>query len=73
MARQSINFDAAEKERLERDGELLAQYALDVPESTGNLYLMPSGRLINADDVLYHPTVILENAREVLREDQPDS
>ncbi len=26
-----------------------------------NLYLMPSGNLINADDPLYHPTVIADD------------
>jgi len=62
LAETSIDFDMAEQERLERDGNLRQQYAQALPPSTGNLYLMPSGKLVNADDVLYHPTVISESA-----------
>jgi len=60
VAAASIDFAAAERDRKERDGGLAAQYAQDLPPSTGNLYLMPDGRLLNADDLLYHPTVIAE-------------
>ncbi|OPZ85926.1 MAG: Choline-sulfatase [bacterium ADurb.Bin429] len=62
FAETSMDFDEAERERTGRDGGLHAQYPLDVPPSTGNLYLLPDGRLINADDPLYHPTVISEDA-----------
>jgi len=62
LAENSIDFDVAEQERLERDGNLRQQYPQGLPPSTGNLYLMPSGRLVNADDVLYQPTVISESA-----------
>jgi choline-sulfatase len=58
FAERSMDFDAAERERLERDGNLHEQYPQDLPTSTGNLYLMPSGTLVNAEDALYHPTVI---------------
>jgi choline-sulfatase len=64
LAETSIDFDAAEQERLKRDGNLRQQYAQNLPPSTGNLYLMPSGRLVNADDVLYNPTVISEFAAD---------
>ncbi len=57
----SIDFDAAEQERTERDGSLAEEYRQRVPVSTGNLYLMPSGKLINADDPLYHPTFIADD------------
>jgi arylsulfatase A-like enzyme len=60
LASQTMDFDAAEHERTVRDGALAAEYAQHLPPSTGNLYLMPSGRLVNADDVLYSPTVIAE-------------
>ncbi len=65
LADESIDFDEAERERLERDGDLRKQHAHGLPPSTGNLYIMPSGKLVNADDVLYNPTVISENAAEV--------
>ncbi len=64
FAAESIDFEAAERERVERDGDLRVRYRQYLPPSTGNLYLMPPtakaplGRLVNADDVLYHPTVI---------------
>jgi choline-sulfatase len=60
VAETSIDFEAAERERLERDGMLKQQYALDLPKTTGNLYIMPNGTLINGDDLLYQPTVISE-------------
>ncbi len=53
-----MDFDEAERERTVRDGCLLTDFQQELPESTGNLYLMPSGKLINADDPLYHPTLI---------------
>jgi hypothetical protein len=58
FAAKSMDFDEAEKERTERDGSLRDEYRQELPESTGNLFIMPSGKLINADDALYHPTVI---------------
>jgi choline-sulfatase len=66
FAEGSMDFDVAQRERLERDAELERHYALNLPDSTGNLYLMPTGRLLNAEDMLYHPTVICENADDVL-------
>jgi hypothetical protein len=70
LAQESIDFDAAEWERTVRDGSLGDEYAQKVPESTGNLYLMPradgspGGKLVDADDVLYHPTVIADPPQE---------
>ena len=68
LAAESIDFQAAERERLERDGDLKGRYRQYLRRgaraATGNLYLMPPtaraprGKLVNADDVLYHPTVI---------------
>jgi choline-sulfatase len=71
FAAESMDFDAAQRERLERDAELEQRYALKLPESTGNLYLMPTNRLLNAEDMLYHPTVICENAYDVLYNQKP--
>jgi choline-sulfatase len=59
-AETTMDFDAAEVERTVRDGDLAKEYAQHLPRSTGNLYLMPSGKLVNADDPLYGPTVIAE-------------
>lgn len=64
LAETSIDFDEVEKERLVRDGNLKKQYAHNLPPATGNLYIMPSGKLVNADDVLYNPTIIAENAAD---------
>ena len=58
VAAESIDFDAAEHDRTVRDGGLADQYRQDLPPASGNLYIMPSGRLVNADDVIYNPTVI---------------
>ena len=60
FAESSIDFDAVETERTVRDGGLREQYKQNIPQSTGNLYFMPDGRIINADDPLYKPTVIAE-------------
>ena len=64
VADESIDFDAAVWERTVRDGSLREAYAQHLPPSTGNLYLMPSGRLVNADDTLYSPTVIAEEPKD---------
>jgi choline-sulfatase len=64
VAGESIDFDAAERDRTVRDGSLSEQYAQTLPPATDNLYLMPSGRLINADDTLYYPTVIVDTPEQ---------
>jgi choline-sulfatase len=64
LAGESMDFDAAERERVDRDGPLAERYQLDLPDSTGNLYLFPSGKLVSAEDTLYRPTVIAEDAAE---------
>jgi choline-sulfatase len=62
VAETSIDFDAAEKERLVRDGDLDQIYALNLPPASGNLYLFPDGKLVNADDtMLYQPDVLTED------------
>ena len=69
LAETSMDFDAAEQERM-RDSKLSETHAQHLPKSTGNLYLMPSGKLINADDALYNPTVIAEQPEQAF-EDVP--
>ena len=61
IAEDTIDFDAAERDRKERDGSIQQTYNQNVPASTGNLYHMPSGKVINAEDTLYRPTVIDED------------
>jgi choline-sulfatase len=71
-AAASMDFEAAEQERLERDGGLHAAYGLDLPRASGNVYLFPDGRLINADDaMLYEPTVLTDHPASVFA-DWPD-
>ncbi len=61
VAAESIDFEQAERERLERDGDLHERYALDLSQVTGNVYLFPDGRLVNVDDpMLYQPTVLTD-------------
>ena len=68
--RETIDFDAAEEDR-KRDQQLRKQYPLNLPPSQGNLYMMPSGKLVNADDALYNPTVITDDAPAAFS-DHPD-
>jgi len=38
-----------------------------LPKATGNLYLFPDGRLINADDaLLYQPLIVSETPEQAL-------
>ena len=64
VADRTMDFDEAERERVERDGPLREQYAQDLPPGTANLYLMPSGKLVSADDALYNPTVLAEHPQD---------
>ena len=73
-AAATMDFDAAEQERLERDGGLHDLYPLDLPRASGNVYLFPDGRLINADDaMLYEPTVLTDDPASVFGDLPGDS
>jgi hypothetical protein len=62
VATETMDFDAAEQERVERDGDLHELYPLDLPRASGNLYLFPDGRLVNVDDpMLYEPMVLTDD------------
>ena len=65
----TMDFDAAEDER-KRDAQMKRELALEIPHGTGNTFLMPDGRLLNADDMLYRPTVLTHNPSEAF-EDWP--
>ena len=62
LADDSMDFDAAEQERTVRDGSLEEQYPLGVASSGGNQYLMPSGKVVEAEDALYRPTIVSDDA-----------
>lgn len=57
---ETMNFDAAEEER-KKDQHMKRELKLEIPHGTGNTFLMPDGRLVNADDMLYNPTVLSYN------------
>jgi len=57
LAAESIDFDAVTQEREEDAQRLHAQYAFPGEAGLGNHYLMPSGQVVEADDMLYRPTV----------------
>jgi hypothetical protein len=65
FADSSMDFDAAEHERIQGERELQAQYNLSIEETFGNQYLMPDGRLIEADDTLYDTMVLSETPSEL--------
>lgn len=74
FAEESMDFDAAERERTQRDADLHQRYALpEMPENaTANLYIMPDGRVVNADDALYNPTVVFDDPAKAFG-DCPDT
>ena len=70
FAERSIDFDAAETERTGRDGDLDERYRLDLPPATGNLYVYPSGELVNVDDpMLYDRRLLARSAAGVFVRD----
>ncbi|MHB9131765.1 MAG: sulfatase-like hydrolase/transferase [Armatimonadota bacterium] len=73
FADTSIDFDAAETERTVRDGGLHAQYPLNLPPSTGNQYLMPSGLLVDVDTILYNPTILSRNPSSIFADFPPET
>lgn len=65
LATTTMDFDAAEVERGEGEHALSARYTLPLGDTLGNQYLMPSGRLVEADDTLYDPHVLAERPEEI--------
>ena len=60
LAQESIDFEAAEQERLASEERLNAVYPRPSGASLGNQYHMPGGQIVEADDPLYRPTVITD-------------
>jgi choline-sulfatase len=54
---ETVDFEAIERQRRE-DIANREEYALSTPVGTGNAYLMPDGRLVDAGSVLYKPDVL---------------
>ena len=61
---KTMDFDAAEWERDVRDGELKEKYSQGLGRRWGNLYVMPSGKVADADAPLYSPTTLSDNPAE---------
>ena len=73
FANNSVDFDQAEEEMLVRDGNLSSEYKLDLDVDLNktkgafwNSYILPDGRMVCADEVIYDPVVLLEDAEKVL-------
>ncbi len=65
FAATSIDFDAAEREQRERDGDLHERYPSFPSGSSQNQFIMPDGRVVDADDTLYDPDVIAERPQDL--------
>ncbi|MBN2711868.1 MAG: hypothetical protein JXR97_05445, partial [Planctomycetes bacterium] len=67
--RESIDFDEAEKERTVRDSDLGKLYPRRIngrhAGNAGNIYVLPSGKVVDGDTVLYSPVVHAENPGEL--------
>jgi len=61
---KTMDFESAEEER-KKDNKLLETNALQIPVGSGNSYLMSDGRLVNADDPLYDPTILTRKPASV--------
>jgi choline-sulfatase len=58
FADESMDFEIAGEERTVRDGGLRKQYP-QLPGGPGtNLYILPDGRVVHADRMLYEPSVV---------------
>lgn len=67
----SLDFDAT-LERRDADAEARAATAQAIPTGTsGNAYLLDDRRLLDADDTLYHPSVVAQDASAAF-DDWPD-
>lgn len=66
---ETMDFDAAEQERLEGCADLESRFPPQLGPSQGNLYHFKDGRIINGEDVVYNPTVVAQNAEEAFGKD----
>jgi choline-sulfatase len=63
LVEESIDFEAAAAARA--SDEAARSAATGFARGTGNVFVLPDGRLIDADTTLYHPTVLAEDAASV--------
>lgn len=54
---ETIDFEAIDEQR-RRDEREFADQTLGIPRGTGNAYLLPDGRLVDATTALYKPDVL---------------
>lgn len=65
VAAESIDFDAAAHEKAEKAPQLKERYTFPGDPGLGNHYLMASGQVVEADDMLYRPTVRVAEPAQV--------
>jgi len=70
-ATQSIDFDAVDSERTERDGNLDEIYRSSLDRASGNLYVYPSGELVNSDDVMLYDRAVWAQSAESVFDREP--
>lgn len=57
---ETVDFDAVDRRRRRSEAEMV-QYRLGIPPGTGNAYLLPDGRLVDATTPLYKPDVLADD------------
>ncbi|MGK0237533.1 MAG: choline-sulfatase [Candidatus Pelagisphaera sp.] len=69
FVKRSMDFDAAEQERIEGTARLAETYSLKGIPSHGNLYHLSDGRIVNGEEVVYNPTVVASGPEQVAGSD----
>ncbi len=69
FVKRTMDFDAAEQERIEGTERLADAYPLMGVPNTGNLYHLRDGRIVNGEEVVYNPTVIANGPETIAGQD----
>lgn len=64
---ENLDFDEAEQRRI-RDQLEDEEYVLPIPKGTGNAYMLPDGRLVDAGTTLFKPDVLADHPPEVFQD-----
>jgi choline-sulfatase len=65
LVAETLDFEAAFERRARDIERAFEERALDVPESTsGNAFMLPDGRVVDADTPLYEPDVLTDDPGE---------
>ena len=72
LVAETMDFDAAEKERIEGTADLEERFPHRIGPTQNNLYHLKDGRIINGEDVVYNPTVVAKSAEEAFGGDWQD-